>query len=233
MIDRWQNGPDGPRLNGSPLHLILDSLEHGEPPDRLAERLNLEPRDVLEAIAAAGLGAADDDDGPPLVTGNPPRPRLENCVGDRALTRLLPDASQIDRLNVQAGLCQILDFWELSHQAAQEADDLGERGISACWHGIGHRREPDPANAAHWFRRAGRRPLFATLARAAGPLLTGPTGSAIADRLIHGGLWDPFEFINLCCRSQPDGPEAKIARKLQRLECRQLLKVTIAEAVSI
>ncbi|MFO0956411.1 MAG: hypothetical protein U0800_02960 [Isosphaeraceae bacterium] len=232
MLDRVRTGPEGPQIGGVPPAEILDSLEGGEAPDRLAARLGVKPIDILAAIAVAGLGVGEDAQGPPLATSNPPRPRLAGAVSDRALAALLPDAPVLARLNIRAGLCQALDFWESSHQAAQEADDRGEKEFSAYWHGIAHRREPDPGNASYWFRRVGRHPLFASLARASTPLLAGPTGSSMADRLIRGGSWDPFAFIEACTRSRPGTAEAALARKLQRLEMGKLLEATIAGAIA-
>ena len=71
-------------------------------------------------------------------------------------SRCFPGTPHRPRLALAAGLLQIHDFWDASHDAAQRADDQGEREFSAYWHGIAHRREPDAGNAAYWFRRVGR-----------------------------------------------------------------------------
>lgn len=48
-----------------------------------------------------------------------------------------------------AGMWLLFDFLDESHEVSQSLPD--EWG--AHWHGIMHRREPDPGNAAYWFRR--------------------------------------------------------------------------------
>ena len=83
-------------------------------------------------------------------------PGSSGCCRSRRGPRSSRGPSDGLRLALAAGLLQIHDFWDASHEAAQEADDLGERDFSAYWHGIAHRREPDAGNASYWFRRVGR-----------------------------------------------------------------------------
>lgn len=231
LLDRFKVREGGPvlRSNGTALVEIERRLMAGAPPERIGSDLNLEALDVVAALAALGLGR-DGDDGPPLVQQAPPRPDLRAALEEPALARLVPEATRPTRLALAAGLLQIHDFWDPSHQAAQEADDLGERSYSAFWHGIGHRREPDPGNAAYWFRRVGSHPIFAPLARHAAALLgaqSDPTPEA--ERLIRGGAWDPFAFIDLCRSARPGSPAEGLARRLQRLEMNILIGAT-AEA---
>jgi hypothetical protein len=119
------------------------------------------------------------------------------------------------------------DFWEASHEAAQRADDLGERGSSAYWHGIAHRREPDAGNAAYWFRRVGRHPLFDRLARDARPLLDPSGDPATAAKLVTGDTWNPFAFIDFCTNARPGSDAAALALRLQRLEMLALLDASL------
>jgi hypothetical protein len=120
-------------------------------------------------------------------------------------------------------LLQIHDFWEASHEAAQQAGDLGESSFSAYWHGLAHRREPDAGNAAYWFRRVGRHSLYTQLAEAAIPVLA---NSALADRVVRKGAWDPHAFIDACTSARHGHEEERLARRLQRLEMAILLDAT-------
>jgi hypothetical protein len=210
-----------------PVGEAVGLLESGEPPARVAGSLALEAADLIAALGHAALGEAGAD-GPPLVQAPPRRPRLAGALGEEAWAPLLPAAGRPARLALAAGLLQVHDFWDASHGAAQEADDLGERSWSAYWHGVGHRREPDSGNASYWFRRVGRHPLFGPLAEAALPRLEEHGDPALTARLVGGGAWDPFAFIALCADGRPGPGVAGLALDLQRLEMRALLGATAA-----
>jgi hypothetical protein len=158
----------------------------------------------------------------------PPRPRLKSALSEPAIARLLPGASHPARLALAAGLLQIHDFWDSSHQAAQAADDLGELHFSAYWHGICHRREPDAGNAAYWFRRVGRHPLFASLSQSARPLLDQHGDDRLTSLLLDKGGWNSKAMIDLCTESRPGTSQATLARRLQRLEMQLLFDATAA-----
>ncbi|MBM3796805.1 MAG: hypothetical protein FJW31_22770 [Acidobacteria bacterium] len=64
---------------------------------------------------------------------------------------LFPDSRLPEE--AMAELWLLFDDLDRSHQIYQRLDSRE----AAFWHGIVHRREPDPANAAYWFRRVGRR----------------------------------------------------------------------------
>jgi hypothetical protein len=153
-------------------------------------------------------------------------------MSQASLAELLGQSSRAGLLSLSAGLLQIYDFWDESHEAAQEADDLGERAYSAYWHGIAHRREPDPGNAAYWFRRVGRHPVFKPLADAAqGVLDEMPAGRPIP--FLRKGVWDAFAFIDYCDSAPPASAEEAIARRIQRLEMGLLLDATAGAALGI
>ena len=197
-------------------------LEAGEPP---ADRAGAGGPGAIDRIAALAAGALGDPEGPGLIRAEPRQPGLAIALGDEALASLLPHAGRPERLALAAGLLQVHDFWEESHEAAQEADDLGERRTAAYWHGIAHRREPDPGNAAYWFRRVGKHPLFEPLGATARELIRGHDGPVPADaeRLIRGGAWDPMAMIELCRAARPGSPAESLARRLQRIELAALL----------
>jgi hypothetical protein len=129
-------------------------------------------------------------------------------------------------LALAAGLLQIHDFWDQSHRAAQEADDLGESAFSAYWHGIAHRREPDAGNAAYWFGRVGRHPLFEALAREATRILEAHDDEKLGANIVAHGSWNAMAMIDLCTGAAPGSPRENLARRLQRLEMQLLLWAT-------
>lgn len=111
-----------------------------------------------------------------------------------------------------SGLWLYFSCLEESHQLSQEISTPE----GSFWHGIMHRQEPDAGNAAYWFRRTGRHPVFEPLREeAAGILAEYP---AINFRL--GTAWDPFDFIDLCerARRKPGSSEEEAAKKIQLTE---------------
>jgi hypothetical protein len=229
MTSLWDHlalGEGEPRVRvgaGMTVNEALRRLEGGERFDSLGlsgdERLA-----VLGFAALNGPGSL----GPPLVQAHPGHPLLEPRLNEAAVGQLYPGSSRPARLALAAGLLQIHDFWEASHEAAQVADDLGERSFSAYWHGIAHRREPDAGNAAYWFRKVGRHPLFPTLSEAARPLLQVHGDDRLTDRLLGQGVWNPSAMIDLCTEARPGTPNEALARRLQRLEMQLLLDATAA-----
>ena len=214
------------KTTGTSVDDVVRRLEGGEPTVMVAAG---EPLDLIAALAFAALGD-DASEGCALVQQSPYRPRLDEALSEPELSRLFPHASQVALLALSAGLLQIHDFWEASHEAAQEADDLGERRFSAYWHAIAHRREPDPGNASYWFRRVGKHPLFPALADAAAPLLNEYGDARLTARLTASGGWDPAVMIELCTKSKPGTKQAALARRLQRLEMSLLLAATAKAA---
>lgn len=203
---------------------VLARLESGEAPARLADALNLDASGLIAALAHEALEAHR----PALAQAPPRRPRLAAALGENAWADLLPESVRPARLALAAGLLQVFDFWDASHEAAQQADDLGERAISPYWHAIAHRREPDPGNAAYWFRRVGQHPVFPKLAEAARPLLDGHGDAPLAAKLRNGGRWEPLAMIELCTRAPAGSAAATLAAEIQRLEMKLLLDATTA-----
>jgi hypothetical protein len=197
----------------------------GKPLELVGRELELSPDGLILALGEAGLigGGAGR---PALVQQPPSHPRLRDSLTDRSLATLIAGASRPGLLALSAGLLLIHDFWDASHDAAQLADDLGERSFSAYWHGIAHRREPDPGNAAYWFRRVGQHPIFPDLAAYAKARVTEGPGVESAGRLVAGGVWNPFAMIDLCSAAKPGSATEALALDLQREEMRLLLEAT-------
>ncbi|HWE35776.1 MAG TPA: hypothetical protein VG406_04330 [Isosphaeraceae bacterium] len=229
LLDRLQLH-DGRRVLGTgrvPLADVLDRLTAGARPIEVVAATSLAPRDVVAALAFAALGPRPDD-GPPPTRAAPQWPTLAPSLSEPALAGIFPDAARPARLALAAGLLQAHDFWNDSHHAAQEAEDRGERAVAAYWHGVAHRREPDPANAAYWFRRVGPHPVFTPLAAGAAELLEDYSDPVPTARLLRDGRWDPFAMIDLCTGARPGTPAAALAGRLQRLELILLLDATLA-----
>ncbi len=233
MGSLWErlNGVGGEaRLRGGsalPVAEIIGRLEAGES----AGISELAAADLLASLAFAALGG-DDALGPALIQQAPPRPWLKTALEEPAVAKLLPGASRPARLALAAGLLQIHDFWDSSHKAAQAADDLGERGFSAYWHGIAHRREPDAGNAAYWFRRVGRHAIFGPLAQAARPILERHGDNRWTARLAGRDAWDSQAMIDLCTGARPGSDQETLARRLQRLEMQLLLDATVDASIT-
>ncbi len=213
--------------NGARVADIDARLRQGEPAPALIASLGIAPADLVAALAWMALGD-DESLGPTLARSRPKSPKLERALSEPGLAVLFQRAHHLKRLALAAGLLQIHDFWDPSHEAAQKADDLGEKDYSAYWHAIAHRREPDPGNAAYWFRRVSRHPVLPELAKTAGPVLAVYEDSALSARLLPGGAWHAGAMTDLCTRARPGSPEETIARKLQRLEMWLLLEATFA-----
>jgi hypothetical protein len=172
-------------------------------------------RDLLAEDRLMALGPGDPNE--------PQRARLESLT----LDRLFPPAAvrQVEFARAcLAGLWLYHDFLDESHNLSQSI----HTAEGSYWHGILHRREPDYANAAYWFRRVGRHPIFEPLCREAAQL-DAPPPAAFLTRQTR---WDPFAFIDLCEASADEAADCHaLCRQVQRLEWELLFDWCYRQAV--
>lgn len=155
----------------------------------------------------------------PLGPGSPIRAMKEKlqALDDAAFDNPIRNRSMAAAC--RAGLWLAFDFMDESHAVSQGLHTVE----GSYWHGILHRREPDAANAAYWFRRVGSHGIFPQLAAEAQTL--GLT--------LSGGAWDPFAFIDACEKHRGSSGDAEmLLRKVQMREWELLFDWCFARAVA-
>jgi hypothetical protein len=127
------------------------------------------------------------------------------------LTELKFEATDLDAARACAsGLWLYHDFLDESHAISQDLHEW----YGSYWHGIMHRREPDPSNAKYWFRRVAANPVYEELARDAAELGVP----------VETGTWDAFAFVDRCEQVRGSSSEAELmCRKVQDREMRLLI----------
>ena len=137
----------------------------------------------------------------------------------------------IDDSNVanaaRAGLLLLAGGLEDAHRIVQDFDTPEAR----YWHGIVHRREPDPSNAKYWFRQLGHHAVFDDLVSkvTSGDL---PSKRAV-NHILQSGKWDPFRFVDLCDDCEK-GAQSELRNELliiQQKEIELLLTFCIHKAL--
>jgi len=150
------------------------------------------------------------------------------------LRALLRTRSEDDATAFRAGLLQMNDFLDASHEQSQSIEGAGRNRAGDYWHAVMHRREPDDSNAKYWFRRVGSHPIFAELARRADSLLSGfpEVSREWRGRLLPGARWDPSAFVDLCqaCPKSETDDLSRFARRVQWVEMQLLLEQTRKDA---
>ena len=146
----------------------------------------------------------------PLVSGGPPPKEAHAALSKQKPSDLFPAAPA-----PQAALAGLWVYFSCFDQGHKIAQDI-ETPEGSFWHAILHRQEPDPGNAAYWFRQAGPHPLFADLVNSAARIAARypEAGFRVDDR------WDPFAFIDFCeqARRMQGTPAERAALEIQRAE---------------
>lgn len=111
-----------------------------------------------------------------------------------------------------SGLWLYFSCMEEAHELAQQISSAE----GSYWHAILHRQEPDPGNAAYWFRKVGTHPIFEPLQSSAAEILRQASG--IDFQL--PSRWDPLAFITFCERARKQAVSAALraAAEIQRAE---------------
>ena len=206
----------------------------------LLESNGTQPTDGDDTVLPPDSSLAPDIDGLPELAPNWP-PRGMSWLADH-LARLrmhdqLPGIeSSIDATALHAGLWQVHDFLDESHDLAQSIQGQGVDANGDYWHAIMHRREPDYSNAKYWFRRVGPHPVFHKLATAAELILDGSASEAAATWKSKLGApieWNAPAFVDLCQSAATDADPAlaQTARRIQWAEMLLLLAHCACQAM--
>lgn len=215
----WRLSPDAvPRVPSGELHdplwqQLITAADQGVGFDVL-------PTDGGNGIAPGEL--------PKLAPADPGRRSgwLSDLLTEIDQPREVGSAS--DWTAVVAGILQMHDFLELSHQYSQSIEGRGRNRAGDYWHGIMHRREPDASNAKYWFRRVGHHPVQDRLTEPARELLQAASIDGQWLQRICGQGWSPFDFIDFCesARRQAEPDLTRVAEQIQWIEMLLLLQQT-------
>ncbi len=137
-----------------------------------------------------------------------------------------------------AGLFQINDYLDESHNRSQSVQGEGQDVNGDYWHGIMHRREPDYGNGKYWFRRVGQHPCFEFLPAVAEQAFHECTSSDAEhwkSQLTQPTGWDPAAFIDLCQAGERsfDSDLVTAAKRIQWAEMLLLLDHSYRQASGI
>src|SRR2546423_1125255 len=152
-------------------------------------------KDVAQLLAMDGNGTRP----MPLTPSGSVSPEARNWLLGRNAAGLFRQARAPEA--AMSGLYLYFGCVDEAHNIAQDVSSAD----GSYWHGIVHRQEPDPDNAAYWFRRVGQHPVFPAVREAAKKFAFD---------------WDPFGFIDFCeqARRQPESDSERLAMAVQLAE---------------
>jgi hypothetical protein len=153
-----------------------------------------------------------DEDGQrliPLVSGT--------CASEQARSLLKsqkPESLLSHARSPKAALGGLFLYFSCADECHELVQNLNS-SEGDFWHAILHRREPDPANSAYWFKQTGMHPVFPELAKAADEV-----AMKYPEANFRRGPWDPKFFIDFCelARNEPGTPTETAALEIQRAE---------------
>ena len=156
---------------------------------------------------------------PLLQTSQPPELGPGKRPGTQSVTEL--DGAKVSPL-ARATVLLWHDHLDEAHHIVQDMENADGSYV----HAIMHRREPDYGNAKYWFRRVGQHPCFNALAGEAERILAGE--KALLNRLVAGGQWDAFAFVDACeqaAKAKLTREQGELLRQVQAAELRLLFEL--------
>lgn len=195
-------------------------------PEEIWRTVALEPASALRHDALPGDPCSED------LPALAPQPRPLSGWLRAAINQTISgrELKSLDRMALLAGLLQVHDQLDASHECSQSIEGQGRDRHGDYWHAIMHRREPDYGNSKYWFRRVGDHPVYADLGRLVATLYRESPQAEVRrgiEQLTSYG-WDPLAFVDLCQRvhQEPQSPLALAARGVQWAEMLLLLHRT-------
>jgi hypothetical protein len=166
-----------------------------------------------------------------LPESGPGRPLLPASVLRAAIGRVVPSLRRnaLDAKCLEAGLWLLWDHLDESHTVSQSLEGKGSPRTADYWHGIMHRREPDPGNAAWWARRFAGHPaldvLGASLQKWLQELAVEPDIRECSRRLLSRSTFNSMAMIELstAARQHVGSIDDRTCRIVQYLEILNLL----------
>jgi hypothetical protein len=128
---------------------------------------------------------------------------------------------------LRSALWLLFDFQKESHDISQNVPTPS----GSYWHGILHRREPDPSNAKYWMARIGEHPILPELLKDSVELATAAAkpGAAILTKLEAMKNWDASWFVD-ACNTPADPAATKVLLDIQRREWQLLFDYNFKKA---